>query len=79
MFANLEVAAEALLHANRNWGVPHVTTAATRTHFWLLFTPCKGSNAEPEMDTYIHWAGETSLQVRMLATKLDDLTLIPRI
>lgn len=79
MFANLEVAAEALFHANRNWGVHHVTTVATIPHFWLLFTPCKGSNAESEMHTYIHRAGETTLQVRMLATKLDDLTLIPRI
>lgn len=78
MFANLEVAAEALLHASRNWGVPHVTKAATRPHFWLLLTPCKGSNAESEMHTDIHWAGETSPQVRMLATKLDDLTFVPK-
>lgn len=71
MSANLEVATETLLHANRNWGVSRLTTA----HFWLLFTPCKQSTAESEMHTYTHWTAETSPQVRVLATKLNDLSL----
>lgn len=75
MSANLEVATEALLHANRNWGVPRLTRAPTRAHFRLLFTPCKQSMAESK-STHIHTGLVRHLhRLRVLAAKLDDLSL----